>query len=138
MIDPFQEDAISLHDAADLCPKRHGKTPHISSLYRWTTTGCRGVVLESVQIGGSRFTSREALVRFFGKLTAASGVPALLPLPEEQELEAVENQLDGEGRRHRIQTRGVQKADSCSQSCMRSPLDGDVPGSGFAPPDTGT
>jgi hypothetical protein len=32
--------------------------------------GCKGVVLESIEIGGTRCTSREALARFFERLTA--------------------------------------------------------------------
>ncbi|WP_422927034.1 DUF1580 domain-containing protein [Singulisphaera sp. PoT] len=43
----------------------------MSTIYRWSTSGCRGVVLETIQIGGSRWSSREALQRFFEELTAA-------------------------------------------------------------------
>jgi hypothetical protein len=64
------EELISLADAARLLPaRRRGKKPHISCLYRWTTTGCRGVVLESVMVGGTRCTSREALTRFIAALS---------------------------------------------------------------------
>lgn len=77
MIDPLCERLISLATAAKLCPRRRGgKRPHVSCLYRWTVTGCRSVLLESVQVGGTRCTSREALARFFVALTAASGVGA--------------------------------------------------------------
>ncbi len=72
-IDPNTEHVLSLSAAVkDLPTRRRGKRPHVSCAYRWTTTGCRGVVLESIQIGGTRCTSREALARFFEKLTAAS------------------------------------------------------------------
>ncbi|MHB1426000.1 MAG: DUF1580 domain-containing protein [Gemmataceae bacterium] len=64
------EELLSLADAARLLPaRRRGKRPHISCLYRWTTTGCRGVVLESVMVGGTRCTSREALARFISRLS---------------------------------------------------------------------
>jgi len=73
MIEPFVESIVSLADAARLCPRRRGgKRPHISCLYRWTVDGCRGVVLECVQIGGTRCTSHEALARFFERLTSQS------------------------------------------------------------------
>lgn len=73
MIDVLQEDVISLSEAAKWCPRRRaGKRPDVSCLYRWTTTGCKGVVLESVQIGGTRCTSRQALARFFQALTLAN------------------------------------------------------------------
>lgn len=42
-----------------------------STGYRWSRHGLRGVVLETVQVGGSRFTSLEALQRFVADLTAA-------------------------------------------------------------------
>jgi hypothetical protein len=44
---------------------------NISTIYRWSTVGCRGVVLETIQVGGTRCTSREALQRFFVRLSAA-------------------------------------------------------------------
>ncbi len=70
-IEPNQEEILSLSAATkDLPARRRGKKPHVSCLYRWSTSGCKGVVLETVQIGGTRCTSREALARFFAKLTA--------------------------------------------------------------------
>jgi hypothetical protein len=73
-IDPLSETVISLTDAAQLCPRRRGgKRPHVSCIYRWTVSGCKGVVLESLQVGGTRCTSREALARFFEALTYGPG-----------------------------------------------------------------
>lgn len=70
MIDPNTETLISLSDAAKSLPRRRvGKRPHISCLYRWSTVGCRGAVLETIQVGGTRCTSREALARFLQQLT---------------------------------------------------------------------
>ena len=75
MIDCNRETLLTLSEAAKLLPaRRAGKKTHISCLYRWTKTGCRGVVLESLQVGGTRCTSKEALARFFRRLTAASQV----------------------------------------------------------------
>ena len=72
MIDPLSETLISLAQAADDLPRRRrGRKPHVSCLYRWTTAGCRGVVLESLQVGGTRCTSREALARFIERLSRA-------------------------------------------------------------------
>jgi hypothetical protein len=60
------EELVSLTEATKLLPKRRkGKRPNVATLYRWTTIGVRGIVLESVQVGGTRCTSREALQRFF-------------------------------------------------------------------------
>ena len=70
MIDPNTETLLSLHDAAHLLPRRRqGKPVHVSCIYRWTTSGCRGVVLESLQIGARRCTSCEALARFYAALS---------------------------------------------------------------------
>jgi len=70
-IDVSTECLICLRDAARLLPARgRGKKPHVSCLYRWTTAGCRGVVLESVDVGGTRCTSREAIARFVNRLSA--------------------------------------------------------------------
>jgi hypothetical protein len=75
MIHTASETVISLTEAAKILPKRRGgKRPNVCTVYRWTSDGCRGVVLESVQIGGTRCTSREALDRFFAALTAQAGV----------------------------------------------------------------
>jgi len=72
-IDPNQEELVSLTEAARLLPRRRGgKKAHCSCLYRWSTSGCKDVILETIQIGGTRCTSREALARFFEKLTKTS------------------------------------------------------------------
>ena len=66
----IDETIISLADAAKELPqRRRGRKTHVSCLYRWSTLGCRGVVLETLQCGGTRCTSREALQRFFERLS---------------------------------------------------------------------
>ncbi len=70
-IDLGSERIISFAKAVGELPaRRAGKKPHISCMYRWSTRGCRGVVLESIQIGGTRCTSLEAMQRFFNELSA--------------------------------------------------------------------
>ena len=65
----LREELLSLSDAARLLPRRRGgRKVHTTTLYRWTATGLKGVVLESLQVGGTRCTSREALGRFFARL----------------------------------------------------------------------
>lgn len=72
---PDSENLVSLNEAAHIVPKRRGGRPtNLSTLYRWSVAGCRGVTLETIQIGGTRFTSREALTRFFHRLTEKAGV----------------------------------------------------------------
>lgn len=90
------EELITLRQAAGILPRRRrGRKPHISCLYRWTTTGCRGVVLESVQVGGTRCTSVEALHRFFEKLgNAAKPLVPALPCTRQQVIEKAEAEFE--------------------------------------------
>lgn len=90
-IDPIREQLISLKEAAKLFPKNaRGKHPHISCIYRYTTTGCRGVVLESIQAGSVRSTSREAVARFFERLTNEARTP-VTPITEKGRRKAIED-----------------------------------------------
>ena len=71
MLNIVSEELVSLTDAAKLLPKRRrGRKPSFCCLWRWSTRGCRGVVLESIRIGGTICTSVQALQRFFDALTA--------------------------------------------------------------------
>src|SRR5262245_41916224 len=66
LIDIATEKILTLSEAAEWLPRRwRGRRTHVSTLYRWTVSGCRGVVLEHIQIGSTRATSHEALQRFF-------------------------------------------------------------------------
>ena len=67
-IDPLKEPPIRPEQALEMYPRAEdGSTPSLSTYYRHTTFGCRGVVLESIQCGGVRCTSRAAVARFFGR-----------------------------------------------------------------------
>jgi hypothetical protein len=69
LIDMTTEELISLPDAAARLPLRRGRPVNLATLYRWTTCGVKGVVLESIQIGGTRCTSVEAMQHFFDQLS---------------------------------------------------------------------
>ncbi|MHB9081060.1 MAG: DUF1580 domain-containing protein [Pirellulaceae bacterium] len=68
MVDAFHDTLLSITQTAHQAPGR----PHISTVWRWINRGVRGVKLETVMIGGRRFTSREALDRFYAATTAAT------------------------------------------------------------------
>ena len=73
MIDISQERLIALRDAPRNLPARpNGKRVHISACYRWISRGVRGVCLESIRIGGTTYTSLEALQRFADHLGTPS------------------------------------------------------------------
>jgi hypothetical protein len=73
MIDVTNEQLLPIRDVSRQLPARpNGKRLHVSVIYRWTMRGIRGIVLESVRIGGTRYTSREALQRFADRLSNPS------------------------------------------------------------------
>jgi hypothetical protein len=63
MIDSQSEDIITFAQAADALPRRRrGRKCHVSTLFRWTSVGCKGIRLESIQCGGTRCTSKHSSV----------------------------------------------------------------------------
>ena len=72
MIDPLTEQLIRPSNAVKLYPTgRDGKPIHVSVVYRDMKYGRNGILLESLRTPRLA-TSREAVVRFFYKLTSAS------------------------------------------------------------------
>ena len=71
MIDLNKEKPLALKDA---CLHRMLNRPNISTIWRWITTGTRGVKLESVLIGGQRYTTDEAIQRFIKSLNSEQAV----------------------------------------------------------------
>jgi len=70
MIDISAEHLVAIRDVPKLVPARgNGKRIHISAVYRWLLRGVRGIRLESVTIGGTTYTSTEAVQRFADQLT---------------------------------------------------------------------
>lgn len=62
----LHESLVTLPEASEIAPG----APHLSTLRRWCSRGVRGCVLETVLVGGRRWTSREALERFFTDLSS--------------------------------------------------------------------
>ncbi len=69
-LDIEEERLIPLKEAAQHLPRRNGKRTHYSTVFRWATKGARGRKLDTVLIGGMRYTSMEALHRFTTATTA--------------------------------------------------------------------
>lgn len=65
MIDIQSENLVALTECSEHLPKRRGRPINISTIYRWAQRGCRGKRLETCTIGGIRYTSFEAMNRFF-------------------------------------------------------------------------
>lgn len=85
MIEIDREEVFALRHAAKYIPsgRLEGKAAHHSTLYRWASTGIGGVVLETVMIGGIRFTSKAALMRFIERRNGGA-VPVLPPSKRDQ------------------------------------------------------
>ena len=60
MIDTTTETLLTVNEARAEFPK----APSQATIWRWLLKGARGTILESVLIGGRRFTSKEACHRF--------------------------------------------------------------------------
>ena len=82
MIDMSSETLITLPQAAAILPGR----PSVATLWRWRLRGVAGRRLESVQIGGRVYTSREALQRF---AQPSGGAPAATPRTTRQRERAI-------------------------------------------------
>ena len=68
MIDTQTERIIAIKDAPKEIPCR----PAVSTVWRWISNGVRGHKLDTVTIGGRRYTSQEAIERFIEQGTAAA------------------------------------------------------------------
>ena len=70
MVDFLNEQRLTLTQLA----RQEGVS--VPTPWRWANRGVRGVVLETFSVGGRRFTSIEAFVRFVEATTAAAqGLP---------------------------------------------------------------
>lgn len=71
-IDITTEELLPLRSVPGRFPGlgRNGKPIHDATVYRWAVAGCRGVRLETVQVGGSKATSIEAIERFVERLSS--------------------------------------------------------------------
>ena len=80
MIDLSTEKLIRVQDVPRLLPPRHtGKPVHVSAIYRWIQRGVQGVRLEYIKIGGTTYTSEEALQRFADRRSPENHDAAAVP-----------------------------------------------------------
>ena len=76
MIDISTEAVVTLTAATHHLPRRRGgKRCAVSTVYRWAQRGVRGVRLETIQVGGTKCTSLQALQRFCDRLSSADSPP---------------------------------------------------------------
>jgi hypothetical protein len=93
MIDIYKEQIRSYAEASKALPGR----PHSGTIARWATRGRQGVRLETVTIGGRRYTSLEAIQRFVRQLSGSGTPRTAQSTAARTEHEQVEGQLEAEG-----------------------------------------
>ena len=96
MIDLSSETLLTFPQAAKFLPGN----PHISTIHRWRLRGVRGCKLDTVLVGGRRFTSAEALERFAAHTTAAANgeqPPTRTPRQRRRAIENAERELRENG-----------------------------------------
>jgi hypothetical protein len=97
MIDIQNETLVPVAKIPSHVPGR----PHLATCWRWIQRGCRGVKLETILVGGRRFTSTLALQTFFDRTTAAadgtSTVTASTPSAQRKAHERACRELDAAG-----------------------------------------
>lgn len=70
-LDLCTEDLITLNQACKEFPKPRGRNSiSFPTVYRYTTKGRKGVVLESVKIGRDRLTTKQAVTRFLLRINS--------------------------------------------------------------------
>ena len=77
-------------------PKHIPGRPHLSAVYRWMQRSNNP--LESILVGGRRWTSVEAIHRFIGNSNPTAATTTIpTPARREREIEAAERRLDAAG-----------------------------------------
>ena len=91
MIDLAREQLVPVRDIPRRLPHRpSGKRVHISACYRWLSRGVRGVKLEAIRIGGTTYTSIEALQRFAERLSSSTLRPLAEPTASQSRQKAID------------------------------------------------
>lgn len=92
---PSHDQLIPLSVAAREVPNRNGERGvNVSTVWRWSLRGIRGVRLRTEMVGGTRMTKLAWLDEFYGATTAAvDGVRPSTPNQRNRAIEAAEAEL---------------------------------------------
>jgi Protein of unknown function (DUF1580) len=72
-------------------PPIDGVRPNISTVWRWATTGIKGVKLESVVVAGRRCTTMKAYREFAASVAAGNSTTAETPAPTPRKAKRLAN-----------------------------------------------
>ena len=99
-IDVQSETLISFSDARSAFPGIDRRLS-LATLHRWRLNGIRGIKLETVLVGGLRYTSREAIVRFITSQNAdnlpAAATPVITASQRRKQCESARIELEKMG-----------------------------------------
>lgn len=95
-IDVDSETLLTLAAAREAFPGKDRVSP--ATIHRWRLHGVRGVRLETLLIGGQRFTSREAISRFIDQQNHPQGAvdTSVTPAKRARQSEAARTVLQQE------------------------------------------
>jgi hypothetical protein len=96
----LDEDIVSLSEGRQIMPG----SPCMSTMWRWCLRGVRGHVLESMVVGATRFTSRQAIARFIDAQNEPKCPPSL---PVEPERTSKQRARRIERAEHRLREAGI-------------------------------
>jgi hypothetical protein len=95
VIDIKSEQLVSLREVPKLLPARgNGRRIHVSAIYRWVQRGVRGTRLEVIRVGGTTYTSREALQRFASPTAPFSQAGTDMASSRQKQIDRAVEQLD--------------------------------------------
>jgi len=95
-IDISSERPLTIPEAAQTLPH----PPHVATIWRWAYKGIKGIKLETICIGGRRYTTRESLQRFIERSTAAANgdaIPTRTAKQRQRAIQAAERELAAAG-----------------------------------------
>jgi Protein of unknown function (DUF1580) len=95
-IDPSIDTLIPLKLVSKLVPGRTGKGIALTTVFRWAFRGCRGAKLQTILVGGQRYTTQLALDRFIAAINQSDSAHPISAITHEQQ-RRVEAALDFEG-----------------------------------------
>jgi len=99
MIDA-QTETLRTMNAARRLPWMKGRTGNdvsLCTLTRWSSRGIRGVVLETIKIGGTTYTTDEATLRFIERLNTEGQSAARPTTRRRRDIAAADARLDAAG-----------------------------------------
>ncbi|MBW3600187.1 MAG: DUF1580 domain-containing protein [Planctomycetes bacterium] len=92
-IDLENESALAINETPAYVQRLTGRRPGLSTCWRWVLRGSGGTKLDSFLLGGRRYTTKEAVARFFARESRSDPAPVRTPKQRERAISAAEREL---------------------------------------------